>query len=39
LPKFTPTIPDDHIAGQPLNVGHGKNDKIEKPAGWRPRHM
>ena len=39
LPNFTPTIPDDHIAGQPLNVGHGKNDRVEKPAGWRPRHI
>jgi len=39
LPKFTPTIPDDHIAGEPLNVGHGKNDKAQKPAGWRPHHM
>jgi amidase len=37
LPQFTPTIPDDHIAGQPLN---GKNLKEQKkPAGWRPRHM
>jgi amidase len=39
LPKFTPTIPDDHIAGEPLNVGHGKQDKAKKPDGWRPRHM
>jgi amidase len=39
LPKFTPTIPDDHIAGESLNVGHGKNDKVQKPAGWRPHHM
>jgi amidase len=39
LPKITPTIPDDHIAGEPLNVGHGKNDKAKKPDGWRPRHM
>jgi amidase len=38
LPKFTPTIPDDHIAGQPLNAG-GKNQKAEKPAGWHPHHM
>ena len=39
LPKFTPTIPDDHIAGEPLNDvdrGHGKP---EKPAGWHPHHM
>ena len=39
LPKFTPTIPDDHIAGTPLNAGHGKHDKAKKPEGWRPRHM
>ncbi len=39
LPKFTPTIPDDHIAGVPLNAGHGKNEKAKKPDGWRPRHM
>jgi amidase len=39
LPKFTPTIPDDHIAGEPLNVGHGKQDKAKKPDGWRPHHM
>jgi hypothetical protein len=37
LPKFTPTIPDDHIAGEPLNVG--KHDKDKKPAGWQPHHM
>jgi amidase len=37
LPKFTPTIPDDHIAGEPLNVG--KHDKDQKPDGWRPHHM
>jgi amidase len=37
LPKFTPTIPDDHIAGEPLNVG--KHDKDKKPAGWHPHHM
>jgi amidase len=37
LPKFTPTIPDDHIAGEPLNTG--KHEKDEKPAGWRPHHM
>ena len=37
LPKFTPTIPDDHIAGEPLNVG--KHDKDQKPQGWRPYHM
>jgi amidase len=37
LPKFTPTIPDDHIAGEPLNVG--KHDNDQKPQGWRPHHM
>jgi amidase len=37
LPKFTPTIPDDHIAGEPLNVG--KHDKGQKPEGWHPHHM
>ena len=37
LPKFTPTIPDDHIAGEPLNVG--KHDADQKPQGWRPHHM
>jgi amidase len=39
LPKFTPTIPDDHIAGEPLNIPHGNNGKSEKPQGWRPHHM
>jgi len=39
LPKFTPTVPDDHIAGQPLNVPRGKSEKSEKPEGWRPHHM
>jgi amidase len=38
-PKLTPTIPDDHIAGEPLNGVHGKQDKAKKPDGWRPRHM
>lgn len=37
LPQFTPTIPDDHIAGEPLNTKKGKPQK--KPADWRPRHM
>jgi amidase len=37
LPQFTPTIPDDHIQGVPLNVPHG-HDKA-KPADWRPHHM
>jgi amidase len=42
LPKFTPTIPDDHIAGEPLKFPHGnsgKSGKSEKPEGWRPHHM
>jgi amidase len=40
LPKFTPTIPDDHIAGEPLNdADRHKHGKPEKPAGWHPHHM
>ena len=39
LPKFTPTIPDDHIAGEPLNVPRGNSGKSKKPEGWRPHHM
>jgi amidase len=40
LPKFTPTIPDDHIAGEPLNdVDRNKQGKREKPEGWHPHHM
>ena len=39
LPQFTPTIPDDHIAGQPLNIPRGNSGKVEKPAGWHPHHM
>ena len=40
LPKFTPTIPDDHIAGEPLNdVDRNKHGKPEKPGGWHPHHM
>jgi amidase len=35
LPQLTPTIPDDHIQGVPLNVKHGG----KKPAGWHPHHM
>ena len=34
LPKLTPTIPDDHIAGEPLKDPHGK-----RPMDWRPRHL
>ncbi|MBV9724957.1 MAG: amidase [Gammaproteobacteria bacterium] len=39
LPKFTPTIPDDHIAGEPLKFPRGNSDKAQKPAGWHPHHM
>ncbi|HEY1875053.1 MAG TPA: amidase family protein [Steroidobacteraceae bacterium] len=39
LPKFTPTIPDDHIAGEPLNIQRGNSGKSKKPEGWRPHHM
>jgi len=39
LPKFTPTIPDDHIAGEPLHIPHGNSGKSEKPQGWHPHHM
>jgi amidase len=34
LPQFTPTIPDDHISGVPLNVPSRKH-----PKDWHPRHM
>jgi len=37
LPTFAPTIPDDHIAGEPLNVPH--NHREREPPGWRPHHM
>ena len=36
-PQLTPTIPDDHIAGVPLNVPR-QHDR-DKPRDWRPRHM
>jgi len=39
LPKFTPTIPDDHIAGEPLNNPRGNSGKSKKPADWHPHHM
>ena len=39
LPKFTPTIPDDHIAGEPLNITHGNSGKSEKPQERRQHHM
>ena len=35
LPQLTPTIPDDHIQGVPLNGTHADP---KKPAGWRPSH-
>jgi amidase len=38
-PKLTPTIPDDHIAGEPLKIPRGNSGKTEKPEGWRPHHM
>jgi amidase len=34
LPKLTPTIPDDHIAGESLKVPQGK-----RPSDWRPSHL
>jgi amidase len=37
LPTFAPTIPDDHIQGQPLNLPHRKRQ--DAPEGWRPHHM
>jgi amidase len=37
LPQFTPTIPDDHIAGPPLNAAHRHRENA--PSGWRPYHM
>jgi len=37
LPKFTPTIPDDHIAGEPLNTKH--LNRRAKPKDWTPHHM
>jgi amidase len=36
-PQLTPTIPDDHIAGTPLNVPH--QNAREKPRDWRPDHL
>ena len=38
LPQLTPTIPDDHIQGVPLNAPHG-HDAKKAPRGWRPHHM
>ena len=37
-PQLTPTIPDDHIQGVPLNVPHG-HDAKRKPTDWHPHHM
>jgi amidase len=37
LPQLTPTIPDDHISGVPLNVPH-QHDR-DKPRDWRPHHL
>lgn len=34
LPKFTPTIPDDHIAGVPLSLAPRQH-----PKDWRPHHL
>lgn len=34
LPQISPTIPQDHIAGEPLDVPHG-----HRPKDWRPRHL
>jgi len=36
-PKLTPTIPDDHIGGMPLNVPP-RHDR-DKPQDWRPHHL
>jgi amidase len=37
LPSFEPTIPDEHISGEPLNLPHRKRQ--DAPEGWRPHHM
>ncbi len=37
LPKFTPTIPDDHIAGESLNTRNSKHQ--DAPKGARQHHM
>jgi amidase len=34
LPQISPTIPQDHTAGEPLKVPPGKH-----PKDWRPRHL
>ena len=38
LPKFTPTIPDDHVAGEPLSIPRNNNGG-KAPEGWHPHHM
>jgi len=35
LPQLAPTIPQDHIAGEPLKVPHGNH----RPKDWSPRHL
>lgn len=37
LPQFTPTIPDDHIAGPPLDPAH--QHRKRKSDDWHPYHM
>jgi amidase len=37
LPQLTPTIPDDHIQGVPLNAPRGQS--TNRPVGWRPHHL
>ena len=34
LPQIKPTIPEDHIAGEPLKVPHRN-----RPKDWSPRHL
>jgi len=34
LPQISPTIPEDHTAGEPLKLPHGKH-----PKDWSPRHL
>jgi amidase len=37
LPKFTPTIPDDHIAGEPLNVvKHASSNGVQPDSAVQP---
>jgi amidase len=37
LPQFTPTIPDDHIAGPGLDAA--QRQRSRKPEEWHPYHM